>query len=112
MVIEHCRKFISKHSISTPEKKVNLKLYIKSKSHQQDKSKFAKKKKMNSFNSTNRINSKSRNKIVSLKEVQRTKHNTVATSKKLLLRKQALFISQYPAGIYKQTILWPVKHLR
>ena len=45
MVIGHCRKFISKHSISTPEKKVNLKLYIKSKSHQQDKSKFAKKKK-------------------------------------------------------------------
>ena len=67
---------------------------------------------MNSFSSTNRINSKSRNKIVSLKEVQRTKHNIIATPKKLLLRKQALFISQYPAGIYKYTILWPVKHLR
>ena len=54
MVIEHCRKFISKHSISTPEKKVNLKLYIKSKSDQQDKSKFAKKK--NEFIQFNKSN--------------------------------------------------------
>ena len=43
MVIKYCRKFISKNNISTREKKVDLKFYIKSKTYQEDESQFAKK---------------------------------------------------------------------